>query len=555
MMVTAVTGGKLWRALMETTTHSGADATSRSGASTLPPRITKTLIDRLTGLITAGAAGEKREPYDMIEVYTGAVVGELPQSSPEDVAAAADKARAAQREWANWPVKRRLQVFEKAHELILSELDTIADLIQIGCGKTRRMAIEESCDPVMVISHYLKHAERILKPIRRGGAMPIISTSTEQHRPKGVVAVIAPWNFPFAISISDSIPALIAGNGVVIKPDNKTALCTLYGVELLRKAGLPRDLIQVVCGTGPDVGPTLIDHSDFVMFTGSTATGRTIGERAGRNLISCSLELGGKNPMIVLEDANLDEVIPGAIFAVYGNSGQACMHIERIYVHERIHDEFVRRFVAAAEELGSKAGASYTADPEFGSLVSVDHMRRVASHVDDAVAKGATVLTGGKARPDIGPAFYEPTVLTGVTPEMEHATVETFGPVVTIYRYTDENEAVRQANATTYGLNASIWSSDLARAEKLADRLEAGNVNVNDGFVATYSAKMTPSGGVKQSGVGTRHGDAGLLKYTDTVNVGVQKKQVLSARAGMPFEKQLKSTLITLRLSRRLHIR
>lgn len=528
---------------------------TKTPATTLPPRVTQTLIDRLTGAVVAGTAGEQRQPYEMVEVYTGGVVGELPQSSPEDVTAAAEKARAAQREWESWPVRRRLEVFAKAHELILSELDTIADLIQIGCGKTRRMAIEESCDPAMVISHYLKHAERILKPVKRGGAMPIISTSAEHHRPKGVVGVIAPWNFPFAISISDSVPALIAGNGVVLKPDNKTALCTLYGVELLVKAGLPRDLVQVVCGGGPDVGPTLIDNSDYVMFTGSTATGRTIGERAGRNLIGCSLELGGKNPMVVLDDAVLDDVIPGAIFAVFGNSGQACMHIERIYVHDRVYDEFIRRFVAAAEELGSTAGASYTADPEFGSLVSPEQLQRVASHVDDAVAKGATVLTGGKARPDVGPAFYEPTVLTGVTTEMEHASVETFGPVVAVYRYTDENEAIRQANATTYGLNASIWSADLARAERMADRLEAGNVNVNDGFVATYSAKMTPSGGIKQSGVGTRHGDAGLLKYTDTINVGVQKKQVLSARAGMPFEKQLKSTLMTLRLSRRLRIR
>ncbi|WP_024800993.1 succinic semialdehyde dehydrogenase [Nocardia sp. BMG51109] len=532
---------------METITH--------SGATTLPPRITKTFVDRLTAMVTAGTAGDKRDPYEMIEVYTGAVVGELPQSSPEDVAAAAAKARAAQREWASWPLARRLAVFERMHELILSELETIADLIQIGSGKTRRMSIEESCDPPMVISHYLKHAKRILKPVKRGGAMPIIASSTEHHRPKGVVAVIAPWNFPFAVSMSDSAPALIAGNGVVLKPDNKTALCTLYGVELLRRAGLPDGLVQVVCGAGPDVGPSLIENSDYVMFTGSTATGRTIGELAGRHLIGCSLELGGKNPMIVLDDADLDEVVPSTVFSVYGNSGQACMHIERIYVHERLHDEFVRRFVAASEDLGAKAGASYDYEPEFGSLVSTDHLARVAGHVEDAEAKGATVLTGGKARPDLGPAFYEPTVLTGVTAEMAHATEETFGPVVTIYKFTDEQEAIRQANATTYGLNASVWSRNLARAERLAQRLEAGNININDGFVASFSAKATPSGGIKQSGVGTRHGDDGLLKYTDTIHVGVQKKQVLSARANMPYPKQLKSTLISLRLMRKLRIR
>ncbi|RDI65982.1 succinic semialdehyde dehydrogenase [Nocardia pseudobrasiliensis] len=546
--MTAVTGGKwMERSAMETTTQ--------DGTATLPPRITKALIDRLTGMVAAGAAGEKREPYEMIEVYTGKAIGSLPQSSPEDVVAAAANARAAQREWASWPLSRRLAVFEKAHELLLAEHETIAELIQIGNGKTRRMAVEESCDVPMVVSHYLKVAKRVLKPVRRGGPMPIITTSTEQHRPKGVVAVISPWNFPYAISLSDSVPALIAGNGVVLKPDNKTALCVLYGVELLYKAGLPRGLLQVVCGGGPDVGPTIIENVDFVMFTGSTATGRVIGELAGRNLIGCSLELGGKNPMIVLDDADLDDVIPNAVFAVYGNSGQACMHIERIYVADRLYDEFVRRFVAAAEELGAKAGARYDYTPEFGSLASVDHMEKVAAHVEDARAKGATVHTGGVPMTDVGPAFYAPTVLTGVTADMLHATMETFGPVATIYRYSDERDVIRQANATTYGLNASVWSKDLAHARRVADRIEAGNININDGYVTTYSSKGTPSGGVKQSGVGARHGDAGLLKYTDTVNVGVQKIQVMTARARQPFDKQLRQTLMTLRLMRKLRIR
>ncbi|MEV4235918.1 succinic semialdehyde dehydrogenase [Nocardia sp. NPDC049737] len=524
----------------------------KDSAPALPARITETLIGRLTEMIAASGTAAA---YSMVEVYTGAVVGELPQSTPEDVAAAYATARAAQKEWAAWPLQRRLEVFQRAHDLILAEYETIADLIQIGCGKTRRMAFEESCDVPMVISHYLKTARRALAPKRRGGPVPLITTSTEEHRPKGVVAVIAPWNFPFAIALSDSMPALMAGNGVVLKPDNKTALCALFGVELLYRAGLPTGLFQVVCGEGPDVGPALIDNADFVMFTGSTATGRVVGEGAGRNLIGCSLELGGKNPMIVLDDANLDEVIPGASFAVFANSGQACMHIERIYVQDKLYDEFVRRLVTAAEELNAEIGAAYDFTPEFGSLVSVQHMERVAAHVEDARAKGATVLTGGKARADIGPAFYEPTVLTDVTPEMTHATAETFGPVVSVYRFTDEQEAIRLANDTTYGLNASVWSRDLARANRIGAQLEAGNININDGFVTTYAAKGTPSGGVKQSGVGTRHGDQGLLKYTDTVNIGVQKRQVMAARAGLPYEKQLKTTLTTLRLMRRLRLR
>ncbi|WP_067464397.1 succinic semialdehyde dehydrogenase [Nocardia amamiensis] len=527
-------------------------AHTEKAAGTVPARITGELIERLTGLVAADGSAAA---FPMTEVYTGAPVGDLPQSTPQDVLAACANARAAQTDWAALPLRERLRVFERAHELILREVETIADLIQIGCGKTRRMAVEESCDVPMVISHYLKTARRVLRPKRRGGPMPLLTTSTEEHRPKGLVAVIAPWNFPFAIALSDAMPALMAGNGVVLKPDNKTALCVLFGVELLHRAGLPRGLVQVVCGEGPDIGPTLIGNVDFVMFTGSTATGRIVGEQAGRNLIGCSLELGGKNPMIVLADANLDEVIPGAVFAAFANSGQACMHIERIYVHRDIHDEFVRRLVAAAAELNGKIGAAYDYTPEFGSLVSQQHLERVAAHVDDARAKGATVHVGGNARPDIGPAFYEATVLTGVTPEMTHATLETFGPVVTVYPFSDEREAVRLANATDYGLNASVWSRDLAHANRIAAQLQAGNININDGFVATYAAKATPSGGVKQSGVGTRHGDQGLLKYTDTVNVGVLKRQVLAARAGQPYDKQLKMTLMSLRLMRRTRLR
>ncbi|MGW4530045.1 succinic semialdehyde dehydrogenase [Nocardia sp. NPDC004340] len=527
---------------------------STTSKAKLPPRVTESLVNRLTAMVTAGKAGEAREPFEMTEVYTGDVVGYLPQSSPEDVVAAAEMARAAQKEWAARPLKDRLAVFERAHELLLTEIETLADLIQIGCGKARRMAIEEVCDTPLVIAQYLKTAEKTLKPKKRSGPMPVITSSTEEHRPKGVVAVIAPWNFPFAISMSDSTPALIAGNGVIMKPDNKTALCTLYGIELLHKAGLPRGLVQVVCGVGPDVGPTLIDNVEFVMFTGSTATGRTIGEQSGRNLIGCSLELGGKNPMIVLDDVNFDEAIPSILFAAFGNAGQICMHIERIYVQERIYDEFLRRFSAAAEELAAKTGASYDFEPEMGSLVSVDHMKRVAAHVDEAREKGATVVTGGNPRPDLGPAFFEPTVLTDVTKDMALATMETFGPVVSIYKYKTDDEAVALANDTAYGLNAAIWTGNIDRATKLAERIDSGSININDGFITSYAAKGTPSGGVKQSGVGTRHGAAGLLKYTDTINVGVQKKQIMASRSSMPYEKQLKSTLVTLRLMRRLHL-
>jgi len=415
------------------------------------------------------------------------------------------------------------------------------------------MAVEESCDPPMVLSHYLTRAEKLLAPTRRGGPIPMLSTSTEIRQPKGVIGIIAPWNFPFATGLSDAIPALMAGNAVVVKPDNKTALSPLFGVRLLEQAGLPKGLFQVVCGEGPDVGPTLIDNANYVMFTGSTATGRVVGERAGRNLVGACLELGGKNPMIVLEDANLDECIEGAVFGVFGNTGQICMHIERIYVADAIYDEFKERFVQRARDL--VIGASYGFEPEIGSLISVEHMERVQHHVTDAVQKGATVLTGGRPRPDIGPAFFEPTVLEGVTAEMEAGVTETFGPVVALHRYSSVEEAIQLANATDYGLNASVWGTDLAAAEAVAVRIQSGNVNINDCLAAAYAAKGTPSGGVKQSGVGGRHGDQGLLKYTDVQNLAVLKKQVLGAQPGQDFGAYVKQMQMSLKLMKKLGIR
>ncbi|WP_033295625.1 succinic semialdehyde dehydrogenase [Amycolatopsis jejuensis] len=513
-----------------------------------PASVTDTFLQQLVARVPGS-----RGSWPLTEVYTGDVLVGLPQSSPADISAAFEAARAAQVSWAALPVRQRLAVFKRAHALFVGRARTVADLIQVESGKNRRMAIEETCDPPMVMSHYLRRAPRLLAPRRRGGPVPVVSSSTEIRVPKGVVGIIAPWNFPFATGISDAIPALMAGNAVVLKPDNKTALSPLYGVQLLEEAGLPRGLFQVVCGEGPDVGPALIDASDYVMFTGSTATGKVIGERAGRNLIGCCLELGGKNPMIVLPDADLTAAVSGAIFGAFGNTGQICMHIERIYLPESRYDAFKDAFVAKAAALDVRA--SYDFGPEMGSLVSVDHLRRVQSHVDDAVARGATVLCGGQARPDLGPAFFEPTILEGVTKDMLCGVTETFGPVVALHRYRTVDEAVALANDTDYGLNASVWGRDLRAASAVAARLETGNVNVNDSLATTYAAKGTPSGGVKASGVGARHGDQGLLKYTDVQNLAVLKKQVMSPRLGQEYGKYVEGMLTGLRLMRRFRIR
>ncbi|GAA3439161.1 succinic semialdehyde dehydrogenase [Kutzneria kofuensis] len=503
--------------------------------------------------LVARVPGSSAAPWRLTEVYTGELLVELPQSTPADIEQAFATARAAQRTWAATPIKQRLAVFKRAHTIFVDNARTVADLIQVESGKNRQMAIEETCDPPMVMSHYLKRAAKLLAPVRRGGPVPMLTTSTEIRQPKGVVGVIAPWNFPFATGISDAVPALMAGNAVVLKPDNKTALSPLYGIQMLEEAGLPKGLFQVVCGEGPDVGPTFIDHADYVMFTGSTATGKVIGERAGRNLIGCCLELGGKNPMIVLDDADMAETVAGAIFGAFGNTGQICMHIERIYLPESRYDEFRNAFVARARALDVRA--AYDFGPEMGSLVSVDHMRRVKSHVDDAVAKGATVLCGGKPRPDLGPAFFEPTILEGVTKDMLCGVTETFGPVVALHRYRTIDEAVALANDTDYGLNASVWGRDMAAAHAVARRLESGNVNINDILATAYAAKGTPSGGVKNSGVGARHGDQGLLKYTDVQNLAVLKKQVMGPRPGQDPEKYVVGMLSTMKLMRKLRIR
>ncbi|GAA4709017.1 succinic semialdehyde dehydrogenase [Nocardioides conyzicola] len=514
-----------------------------------PASLTDDFLQGLVARVPSSDGGS----WKLTEVYTGELLVELPQSTPADIERAFATARAAQVEWARRPLKKRLEVFKRAHTLFLDNAQITTDLIQAESGKNRRMAIEETCDPPMVMSHYIKRAPKVLAPVKRGGPVPFLTTSTEIRHPKGVVGIIAPWNFPFATGISDSISALMAGNAIVLKPDNKTALSPLYGIQLLEEAGLPKGLFQVVCGEGPDVGPTLIDNANYVMFTGSTATGRVIGERAGRNLIGCCLELGGKNPMIVLEDADLEDVVQGAIFGAFGNTGQICMHIERLYLPESRYGEFRDAFVKATEAL--VLGAAYDFGPDVGSLVSPDHMERVQSHVDDAVAKGATVLTGGRPRPDLGPAFFEPTILEGVTKEMLAGVTETFGPVIALHRYRTVDEAVALANDTDYGLNASVWGGDVATACQVGKRIESGNVNINDILATAFASKATQSGGVKQSGVGARHGDQGILKYTDVQNLAVLKKQVMGARPGQDYDEYVKGMLGGLRMMRKTGIR
>jgi succinate-semialdehyde dehydrogenase / glutarate-semialdehyde dehydrogenase len=320
--------------------------------------------------------------------------------------------------------------------------------------------------------------------------------------------------------VSDALAALVAGNGVVVKPDSQTPFTALRAFELLEQAGLPEGLVQVVTGPGRTVGTALIDSSDYVMFTGSTATGRTVARQAGERLIGMSAELGGKNAMVVTDDVDVDKAVEGAVVASFANTGQLCISIERIYVGESIADDFVARFGARTAAL--RLGADQDYGPEVGAMASQAQLDKVRAHVDDAVAKGARLVAGGRHRPDVGPLFFEPTVLTDVTPEMDLHREETFGPVVAVYPVASDDEAVAQVNDTEYGLNASVYCGDTGRGRAIAERILAGTVNVNDGYSAAWASIDAPMGGMKASGVGRRHGREGLLKYTESRTVAVR---------------------------------
>lgn len=488
-----------------------------------PLAASSALLDR----VPAGPTADRM----MIKApFTGEPTVSLPLCSADDMRAAVHRAREAQASWAETPHSRRRRIMLRYHDLTLDHQDELMDLMQREAGKARRHAFEEVLDVAVVTRHYAVRAERMLRSRRRRGALPLFTSTVEHHHPVGVVGLIAPWNYPLSMAITDAIPALLAGNAVVLKPAEQTSLTALRAVELLIEAGLPEGLFQVVTGEGPTLGPALIDTVDFVGFTGSTQTGRVVARSAADRLIHSSLELGGKNPAIVLDDADLGRAVEGLVRGCFTSAGQLCISIERLYVQSGVYDDFVSRFAARVEQM--RLGASSDYDIEMGSLVSQAQFDKTVEHVEDALAKGAVARAGGRARPDLGPFFYAPTVLEGVTPEMTVAAEETFGPVVSVYRVADEADAVRQSNASAYGLNASIWTRDTARGRRIAQRLACGTVNVNESYAASWGSVDAPMGGMKASGLGRRHGREGLLKYTESQTVSVQRGLPLGPETG-----------------------
>jgi succinate-semialdehyde dehydrogenase/glutarate-semialdehyde dehydrogenase len=364
------------------------------------------------------------------------------------------------------------------------------------------------------------------------------------------VGCVIPWDYPLSLSVADALPALLAGNAVVLKPDPQTSHTALFVAELLAAAGLPEGILAVLTGDGPETGAAVVDATDFVAFTGSTVTGRGVAARAAERLVGFSLELGGKNAMIVRADADLDRAIRGALRGSFTNSGQLCISIERLLVHASRFEEFLSRFAALASAL--RLGASLDYRSEIGSLVSSEQLERVGAHVDDAVARGAMVHAGGHPRPDIGPFFYEPTVLTGVRTGMRCHDEETFGPVVALRSFTDDDEAVALANQGRQGLSASVWTRDRRAAERLAAGLVAGSVNVNEAFSAGWGSIDAPMGGFRESGIGRRHAGEGLLRFTEAQTVAVQRLLPLDVASIALDERGRRLVRGALRMVRRL---
>ena len=431
------------------------------------------------------------------------------------------RAREVQQAWAATPVRDRAAVLLRYHDLVLDRQDELLDLIQAENGKARVWAFEEIMDQAVTARYYARLAPRALKPQRRLSALPGLVSTREHHVPKGVVGVISPWNYPLVLAVSDALAALVAGNGIVIKPDSQTPFTALRAFELLEEAGLPAGLVQVVTGPGRSVGTAIIESADYMMFTGlhrHRAHGRPPGRRAPHRHVGRAgrQERHGRH--------RRRRPRPGG----RGRGGRLlrqhrpALHLDRAPLRRRADRRRLHSTPSAPAPPSCTLGAEQAYGPEVGALASQDQLDKVRAHVDDAVAKGARVVAGGRHRPDVGELFYEPTVLAGVTPDMALYREETFGPVVAVYPVASDDEAVAQVNDTEYGLNASVYCGDTDRGKAIAERIRAGTVNVNDGYSSAWASLDAPMGGMKASGLGRRHGREGLLKYTESQTVAVR---------------------------------
>ncbi len=449
----------------------------------------------------------------------GRALGHVDVCNPSDVRGAVERARKAQGAWAATRFRERRTIIERAVRLLAAQSDDYVDVIVSETGKPREEALSvevlAACD---AMQYYAKHAGRIL----RDRTVPVHLMKTKRlriaYQPLGVVAIVTPWNFPFLLALNPTVQALMAGNVVLLKPSEVTPFSGELVQRLLDEAGLPEGVFQLVQGDG-ETGAALIESGvDKVSFTGSVATGRRVAESCARQLIPCTLELGGNDPMIVCADADIDRAAAGAVFGAFSNAGQVCVSTERVYVVDEVADAFTRKVVEETAALRQGPDG----ETDIGPLIHGPQRDIIDRHVADARAKGARVLAGGRANPAFGEGFYEPTVLADVTQDMEVMREETFGPVMPILRVRDEEEAVRLANDSHYGLNANIWTKDKRKGVELAKQLEAGSAVVND-CMLTYAVAEAPFGGRKDSGLGQVNGEIGLRSYCHAQSILIDR--------------------------------
>jgi acyl-CoA reductase-like NAD-dependent aldehyde dehydrogenase len=453
---------------------------------------------------------------------TGDTIAHVPNMGADEVAKLVERARLAQPGWEAIGFDGRAAVMNEVRHWFARNRDRVVQTIVDETGKPPEDAlVAELFLTADGLRFWAKKAKKHLadEKVRANSLFTLGKKMYVRYRPHGVVGVIGPWNYPLSNSFNDAVPALMAGNTVVLKPSEITPLSALLCAEAMRESGAPDDVLLIATGDGA-TGSALVDAVDMVMFTGSTKTGRKVMARAAETLTPVSLELGGKDPMIVLSDANLERAANAAVWNGFMNGGQTCISVERVYVEEPVYEEFLGKVVEKTRALRQgKPGAPGSVD--VGAVTFPQQAAIIESHVKDAVEKGARVLTGGKLADGPG-RFFEPTVLVDVDHSMECMTEETFGPTLPIMKVRDADEALRLANDSRYGLGSSVWTSDLARGEDIAGRIEAGSTCVND-INTNYAAADLPMGGWKESGIGVRHSAAGIRKYCKAHSVLVTR--------------------------------
>jgi acyl-CoA reductase-like NAD-dependent aldehyde dehydrogenase len=464
-----------------------------------------------------------------INPATGEVLREFEPASGAKVSAAVGRAQSAQPSWCGLGVRQRISILDKFRQLLHQKKSEIARLITSETGKPQ---VEALLTEVLVVldaaRFYSENSYGFLRDrnVPHRNLVMKAKSGRLTREPYGVIGIISPWNYPFSIPATETLAALVAGNAVVLKPSELTSLTALELAALLWKAGVPRDVFQVVVGDG-STGSALINADiDKLVFTGSVVSGKRIAQAAAARLLPVVLELGGNDPMLVLDDADIDVASSGAVWGAFMNAGQACLSVERCYVHRSLYQQFSEACAHKAAQL--RVGNGMNPESDVGPLINEHQLRNVEAHVEDARLRGAQVLAGGVRRRDLGPNFYAPTVLTDVTHGMPVMREETFGPVLPIMPFDTDDEAVRLANDSEYGLGASLWTRDRTRGEVLARRIHAGTVMVNDA-VSCFGISEAPHGGVKASGIGRTHGIFGLdemvrIKYLDSDRLPGMKK-------------------------------